>query len=540
MKKLRVFILALFVLLSLSCRTLGLFPAGVDSTRQTSTPTPPTPSLTETPLPPTATPTYTPTVLFTSTPSLTPEPTPDPGPAFSVRYHPDHALYAGDQVSLEVIAPPGMDFSEQQVTVTVSEPGVDELGPVEFQSFGIEGRIQATFWWAWDTRELEPGAYTLTYSVEPGGFQWQESVLLQPAAALPPPEPYAEWASVESECCTVHYITGTEAEGDLDWLLEHIDRVAEGASRQMGTGLEERISVTLLPRVLGHGGFAGEGISVSYLDRNYAGSSFEMVLHHEMIHILDRRLGGELRPTLLVEGLAVYLSGGHFKPEPILPRAAALLEIQDGEFAGDRGWYQPLETLADNFYPAQHEIGYLQAAALVKFMVNTWGWEAFNDFYRDIRPHPSDSQARAIDEALQAHFDLRLSQLEGMFLEELARQEFTGDDIQDVRLTVEFYESVRRYQQHLDPSAYFMTAWLPDRDEMRQRDIVADFVRRPMDPANIILEEMLVDAHQHLVDGRYQAAEMVLANTRVDLERYIMETDPAYEETWYSVPIPVR
>lgn len=523
MKKLTVFILALFVILSLSCRALVLFPTDVDSTGETSTPTAPTPSITETQHLPTGTPTFTPTPSFTITATPTPETSNVPEPAFTVRYHPDDALYAGDQVSLEIIAPQDLDLSGQSVTVSVHEPGMEELGSVEFSPFGIQGRLQATFWWAWDTRELEPGPYTLTYTVEPEGYQWQETVVLNSLTALPPPEPWAEWASTESECCTIHYITGTEAERDLEWLLERIDQVATQASGEMGTGFDERVSLTLLPRVLGHGGFAGDGISVSYLDRNYAGSSFDMVLHHEMIHILDGRLGGELRPTILVEGLAVYLSGGHFKPEAILSRTAALLEIQDGEFAGDMGWYLPLETLADNFYPAQHEIGYLQAGALVKFMINTWGWEAFDAFYRDIHPHPSDSHARAIDTALQAHFDIDLSQLEEQFLDELDRQPVTSRDIQDLRLTVGYYESVRRYQKHLDPSAYFMTAWLPDRGEMQKRGIVADFVRRPFSPPNIRLEEMLVEAYHHLLDGRYAEAEVELANLQVELERQILE-----------------
>jgi hypothetical protein len=325
MKKLSVFILASSLFLSLSCRAIGLAPTNIDVSGRSSTPTRPVPSSTETRTLPTDPPASTPTPSFTPIPTFTPESTGTPGPAFAVRYHPDHALFAGDQVSLEVIAPPGMDLSGQSVTVSISEPSVLDLGPVEFGPFGIAGRTQATFSWAWDTSQLEPGAYTLTYSVDPAGYQWQESLVLQPPSALSPPEPWAEWASSESECCTIHYITGTEAERDLEWLLERIDELARQASDEMGVGLEERVHVTLLPRLLGHGGFAGDGVSVSYLDRNYAGSNFEMVLHHEMVHILDGRLGGELRPTILVEGLAVYLSGGHFKPEAILSRASCPL-----------------------------------------------------------------------------------------------------------------------------------------------------------------------------------------------------------------------
>ncbi len=133
----------------------------------------------------------------------------------------------------------------------------------------------------------------------------------------------------------------------------------------------------LLPRLLGHGGFASREIAVSYLDRNYMAGDEATILHHEIIHILDSRLGGDLRPSALVEGLAVYLSGGHFKPEPILPRAAALLPAEPGCVAWSAGstplppsapaegcgidGYIPLRRLIDNFYFEQHEIGYLEA-----------------------------------------------------------------------------------------------------------------------------------------------------------------------------------
>ena len=93
----------------------------------------------------------------------------------------------------------------------------------------------------------------------------------------------------------------------------------------IGGDFSEPLVVTLMPRVLGQGGFASSEMYISFLDRNYAGNMLEMVLHHEMVHILDNRLGGEMRPTILIEGLAVYLSGGHYKLEDLIPRAAALL-----------------------------------------------------------------------------------------------------------------------------------------------------------------------------------------------------------------------
>jgi hypothetical protein len=425
-----------------------------------------------------------------------------------VRYHPDGPLYVGDQVSIEVIAPPGLDLEEKEVQIEVEETAT-ELGSTGFGPHGIGGRFQATLTWGWDTRDLEPGDYSLQISITPEGETWTEVVHLHPAEAVPPPEPQANWQTIESECCTVHFITGTDAARDLPLLLETADEQGRRAIQRMGIEFSDPIPITLLPRVLGHGGFAAEEIYVSYLDRNYAGNDFNMVLHHEMVHILDGRLGGELRPSILVEGLAVYLTGGHFKAEPLLPRAAALLQL---------GYYLPLAPLADDFYKSQHEAGYLEGGALIQFMVNRYGWDAFSEFYRDIHPHPSGKQSQAIDAALQAHFGQTLGELEHQFTTYLYRQPVNPDLYQDVRLTVFFYDTVRRYQQLLDPSAYFLTAWLPNGEEMRNRGIVADYLRRPSEPENVALERMLVEADQELRAGNYEEAEQILvtADTRLD------------------------
>ena len=198
--------------------------------------------------------------------------------------------------------------------------------------------------------------------------------------------------------------------------------------------------------------------------------------------------GGELRPTILAEGLAVYFTRGHFKVEPLFPRAAALVEL---------GWYLPLVPLSDAFYLSQHEVGYLEAGALVEYMVDTWGLDAVLDFYRIIRPHNSGSQARAIDQALRRQFGLSYAALEARFLAALEPYPVNSDLLEDVRLTFRLYETLRRYQQVLDPSAYFLSAWLPDIDELPQKNVVADYLRRPAGVESITLETMLGAAGDH-------------------------------------------
>jgi hypothetical protein len=474
-----------------------------------------------------------------SPPALTPTLTAAPLPAsptsqelqrFNIRLHPDGPIYVGDQVSVEIIAAENDETGGDSAIVQITSPLSSTLGQAEFNRYGIGGRIQATLMWVWDTRGLTPGNYTLTYRISPDGLQQSLAVQLHPAGDRP--QAGSRWASAENRCCSVHYITGTAVERDLELLLEMLDEQASMASRSLNADFREPIQINLLPRVLGHGGFASDGISISYLDRNYAGSNTAMVIHHEMIHILDAQLGGELRPILLVEGLAVYLTGGHFKKEPLMERAAALLPPQPGCLPADLvgpssrssqtvcglGWYLPLNELVDGFYFSQHEIGYLEAGSLIQFMVETWGWEKYSAFYRDILPVESHSQAAAIEAALQKHFGMSLAGLEEKFLAALRQIRITPEHVGDVQQTIAYYDTVRRYQQILDPSAYFLNAWLPDEDQMRAKGIVADLLRRPVTPPNLALENLLVATDQELLAGNFTRVEAMLAAANASLD----------------------
>ncbi len=489
----RPFLLILLTLL-LGCQVTS----GVEVATDTSAPTETIASSA-----PSATWTVRPTLLPTSTP---PE-------AFTVRLHPEWRLYVGDRISFEVIAPSGLDLSDKQVEITVNQLDALTFGAAGFGAFGIGGRYQATMRWVWDTGGLEPGVFILSFAILPDGHTWTESVELLPASDHTYPEPDAAWSFTNTDCCVVYYVTGTSGERDLMDILEVANAQAISAAQLMGTDFNDPIPLVLLPRVLGHGGFAGLEIYITYMDRNYAGSSLTQVLHHEMVHILDGRLGGDLRPSLFVEGLAVYLSGGHFKPEPLMSRVAALLDL---------GWYLPLTPLADDFYHAQHEIGYMEGGALIQYIVQTWGYEAFDDFYRDIHWQGEDDnlQSSAIDEALGRHFDLSFAELEAQFLQALRRIPLNLDLREDLRLTVTFYNTVRRYQLSFDPSAYFLTAWLLGVDEMRAENIVADYVRHPSDPENLALETLLVAADHYLRAGQYAEAERALIAANMALEAW--------------------
>ena len=415
--------------------------------------------------------------------------------AFQVRLHPDGPLYAGDIISFEIIPPADFQNEGQEASVSL---GGQELGRAAFDLYGIGQRLQATLWWAWDTHDMAPGDHSLTFTILPEGYTWEETVRLLPSGRMPQVEAMAEWVTTETDCCSIHYISGTEAERDLGTLTQMVERLVQEAEDDLDSSFQGRPSITFLPRVLGQGGFASDGIYISYLDGNYAASSIELTLQHEIIHILDAQLGGGDRPPLFLEGLAVHLCGGHYQPESILTLAAALPGLD---------LYIPLSDLAQDFYFHQHEAGYLEAAALVGFMIQRFGWDEFDSFYRDIHSGGDGGMTGAIDSALRSHFNLGLQELEQGFLEHLNSQDHSAEVSRELSMTVAYYDSMRRYQELLDPSAYFLSAWMPLTDAMQERGIEADYLRHPSGIWNQAVVTLLLNALDDLMEGNYMRVE---------------------------------
>ncbi len=415
---------------------------------------------------------------------------------FIVRLHPDQPLSAGDVVSFEVYAGSGADLKDQQVTVSLANPQSKVLGKANFE-LTAENKYRAILMWAWDTHGLESGQYFLYFSIKPAGIAWQQTVELHPAVVN---SPY-HWDQVTTDCCNIHYITGTNVERDLDTLVPEIDRQMQLVENELKHTLAKKIDINLLPRVLGQGGFTTDEIYFSVPVVNYLDTNLDLVLHHELVHIVDGDMGGELRPLILVEGLAVYLTGGHYRSEALLPRAATLIQ---------NGLYIPVTNLAANFYSWQHEIGYLEAGSLVEYMVDAWGWDAYNRFYRDIHPVPGADESAAFDKALQAHFGITLRALDDRFYNYLRTFPVNPDLSADVISTARLFDTVRAYQQALDPSAYFQEVWLPDANQMRAKGIVADYLRRDESPRDAAIESLLVLAGDAWDKGDFDETSRLL------------------------------
>ena len=131
--------------------------------------------------------------------------------------HPDGPIYVGDQVSFEVLVPSETNDKTGSIEVRLAD---QKLGNAEFAPFGIGGRNQATLWWVWNTHDLKPGNYTLTFTRLPENKPWTETFKLHPADQVPSPEPNAHWVSTTTVCCNLYYITGTAADRDIAILNE--------------------------------------------------------------------------------------------------------------------------------------------------------------------------------------------------------------------------------------------------------------------------------------------------------------------------------
>lgn len=468
-----------------------------------------------------ATPTSPPT-----TTAVTPEPTPSPAPLIegelglqvdNVNLYPSPDIYAGEKVTFQILAdiPAGIDPNTVSVHVLVN---YKDVANGYLNSSNLQGSAVGLFEWAWDTTD-QAGEQLVHVILDrydtiqigdenPDNNQVSFSVSIKDSASLPPVEKNASWISRETDCCLVHVVRGTAAERDLPQLLTAVETAVAQASSRLGVQPNQKINIYLIDRVIGQGGYASYSIVASYLDRNYANNSFHHLITHEVTHILDRQFAPE-RITVLAEGLAVWVSDGHYKTENLDQRTAALVASNN---------YIPLTNLFNDFYPIQHEIGYLQAAGFVKFLIDKHGWHAFRNFYSDVTAQDGATIAEAVDINLQKHFHTTLADFEANWLAYLSQLPADPTAVADLETTIRYYNIMRRYQQLYDPTAYFLTAWLPFPEVLVQQGNPADLTRHPQNEVNVTLEIML-----HAADTAVRAGDFTQANLLLDSISRVLE-----------------
>lgn len=440
-------------------------------------------------------------------------------------------LVTGDVATIDVapLLPP--DFSGT-VTVTVALPtGGELIAPA--RPTGFDQKERARFIWAWDTTGLTDGlapnltegpvsnlvegpvpslaegpllTFTLTLppdlpDPDPTDNIFVAAVDLYPRSILLPPEPGVAWAIAETEGFRIHYLTGSAAERDLAMLTGAARAAHERVSTRLGGDTNELLDLYVLDRVLGQGGYAtSDWATISYLDRMYAPADLHLLLSHELTHRLDAAIGCQRAPSIIREGLAVMVAGGHYWPASLPRHAATLLDL---------GYYIPLEDLAVDFYLHQHEVGYLEAAALVTYIAEEMGEDALGSLCQAASQTAGNERAQ-LEAGLEAIGLGDLESFQRLWVRWLRALHPTAQEERVVRAQLHLLETMRAYQAQFDPVANFKQGVFFDPEVGETHEITADFVRRPRTPEAIALEVALVTAGEALRGRDSERAEALL------------------------------
>jgi hypothetical protein len=447
----------------------------------TSTPAPsPQPARTTTPLP-----------TLPPTPVPPPTATPDrPWLPGDVRVFPGPLHYEGDVLTFEVVVHNLDDLeNDEEITIALDDQQIPDTRP--FRTFSQLREDALVFSQVWDTTG-QAGMHKITVRLpeSSNSVTPEISVFVEvlPESQRPEQERQAQWTSLQLDCCVVHYMTGTAASRDIDTLADLIEtNVADVRTTLNVFPMQGRIPIVLIDNLWGNGAYSEDAIVISYVDRAYNALDFEMALRHEVTHQMARSATRQ-PPLILTEGLAVTVAGGHYRPENIPVRAAALLRLDD---------YIPLADLTGGFRNYQHERAYIEAGALTTYLVQTYGWERYLSFYRtNVRNAGSVAWLEA---ALARHFGITLNMLEASFKAWLGSQAVAEADLQDVQQTIRLYDTMRRYQELFAP----YQEHLPDFASAFESNLTAPFIREATAPENLALETLLISAHQAHREGRF-------------------------------------
>lgn len=417
---------------------------------------------------------------------------------------------SGDVVSLRVTAHNGSHKPLMNVPAAVYRRDGDKdvlIARVTISYIPPGGQGSATAEWVWDTKGLV-GAQPLVVHVDPdnsigeGDENAADNVAVGTVSlAAPAPGPAPQWAAVDTACCTLHYITATAAERDLKSLMSETDASVADVQQTLNIASAPRLQIYLVPRTLGQGGFTSGHIVLSYLDRQYAVGFAPIVIRHEATHALQSAWAPGESPLMLSEGLAVWVAGGHFKPEPIRARAAALLALNR---------YIPLDQLVENFYDKQHETGYLEAAGLIEYLVETQGQDRLKTLFSNLQRRRGDRDRQVLEHGFQAAYGKSVAEIDADYRAWLAETPPNPTQARDLTNTARLFDLMRSYQQTLDPTAYFRTPWMPPIEEAERRGLVADYLRHPRSDVNQAIEALFLRAADEQAAEDYDSMEQTL------------------------------
>ena len=416
-----------------------------------------------------------------------------------IRLYPGPLHYVGDLISMELVVGNGAQL-KNEVDATIS---IDRQSPpIQAKGYLYDSPLTTNVLvlrWVWDTSNLDSGMHQVMVTLPDTGGQEPQKlstyVNLLPASARPPQEVGAKWDVRNTACCTLRFVTHTPAERDVYSLADRANKAVAAVEQKMGFPVAKKpVPLTFIGVEWGNGAYTGDEVVLSYVDRAYVANDFDTVLRHEITHWAMRPYGGH-EPLLLAEGVAVYIAGGHYKPEPMPERGRALVDMD---------LYIPLTTLTDQFSAQQHETAYIEAGSFVQYLVETYGWGKFLSLYGS--DHLDGSGSRWLDEALRLQYQKGLSDVERDYKAWLMKHD-AGTQLNDVRLGIALYNLIRRYQDQYAP---YQEA-LPASQDAVDRKQTAEFMRQANAPENIALEMVFETAGKQLRAGQYAQLEMTLA-----------------------------
>ncbi|MEP7198537.1 MAG: hypothetical protein ABI874_01855 [Chloroflexota bacterium] len=248
------------------------------------------------------------------------------------------------------------------------------------------------------------------------------------------------WQEAREGNISLFYLPDTPAARDHDWLLPLARDSMARAALALDTPLTHRIAIYLPPRVFWQGGaaFGDRVIVISYADRAYTGVAPRDYFTHEGAHALTQAWGNIASAGgMLGEGIAVYATGGHYRPDLLDQSAAAL--------ASSPLFIAPA-ILRRDFSNLQHEIAYTESGSFVKYLIEQYGLDKFRALVR--RPNDWRAQYGKEYDALAQEWLTQLHDVAGVQL--LPQQQ---SEVRRWQLKVRYYDVLRRYEERFDPDA---------------------------------------------------------------------------------------
>jgi len=359
------------------------------------------------------------------------------------------------------------------------------------------------YWWL--VRDTAGDAVRAGGAVMLGPRLMSATVASEPG---PPPIDFS-WAVSDTEHFWLHYVPGTAAERDRFALGAVAEESLALIEPVLGISLDGQMSIYLVPRVFWQGGAAyGDKVQlISYLDRNYTSVETWSYFTHEGTHalaqdILQPKEDGGGPDGVLVEGLAVWASGGHYGTEPIDEWAAVVAASDE---------YLPLAELREgSFYEFQHETSYLEGGSFVQYLVGRYGLDTLKTLYGQVT-----GEAEHDENLVRQLYGKTYAALEAEWLADLEGLEPTPEQAELWRLQVRTFDLMRRYETELDPDARLLPATAPPE---WMSDTLKVFLKRVEAPVNLVLETALIAVQERTYDGDFGGARALLDDVEAALD----------------------